>query len=449
MKRKIALFMLVALLLFVNINTAFAGSSIVERADIKIYIDGKLGVYTSNPIIISGRTFLPLREILINLGVQNDDAHILWNGTEKSVTVKKDKVDIYLKVGSKSTLVNGSTATLDAAPVNYNGRVFIPVGFVAKSFGASVEWDGKTNSVIIGETPSSEVEQVIVGTAEEFVKEIGSNKRILLKPGIYDLSSIEKLDRKDGTVTWKKVDDGKELNLSNISDLTIESSNIKIAEIRNSPRFAEIINFNNCDNITLKNIKAGHTPAEYECNSGVLYFEDCSDINISNSELYGCGSIGINAFNTVRLNCIDTLIDHCSLRAIQLFNSEEIKFSGCRILSHEAYSNIVYLNDSKKVTFEQCEFSDNNYFEWSFFEASGESDLLIDKCIITDNSQAVTDMWGEVVYLFKTTGYDGTSSSNIVVRDTEISNNTCDYLYDNEESVIFENCKINNNVMDE
>lgn len=291
--------------------------------------------------------------------------------------------------------------------------------------------------------------EVTVSTAEEFINELGSNKKILLKPGNYDLSSIKQNNRIDKTITWQEVEDGKGLNLSNIYNMTIEGLSNERAEIKITPRYAAIMNFINCNNITLKNIKAGHTPGEYTCNAGVLYFNDCSDINISNSELYGCGSVGISTGNTKNLNCSDTLIDHCSLRAIDIYCSEQINFSGCKISNHEAYSNIAYIVDSKDVTFEKCEMSDNNYFEWGFFEVMGKSNLLIDKCKITNNLQPEADSLDSNAYFFKTVDYKGISLSKIIVKDTEISNNRCDYFYDNKDSVIFENCSINNNTWKE
>jgi hypothetical protein len=287
--------------------------------------------------------------------------------------------------------------------------------------------------------------EVTVSTADELIKQIGSNKRILLKSGVYNLSSIKQLDSEDETVIWQQVDDGKELKLINIHNLTIEGLGSQMAEIKIDPRYANIIYFQNCKNITLKNIKAGHTPSEYTCNAGVLSFTNCSDITINNSELYGCGSVGITIYNTNRLNCIDTIIDHCSLRAISIFKSEKIKFTGCKILNHEAYSNIVYIYNSKDVTLEQCELTNNNYFEWSFFEVWWNSNLLIDKCKIKNNLQPSDGTWDDSAYFFKTLDVDGVSTSKIIVKDTEISNNRCDYFCDDKDSVTFENCTISGN----
>ncbi|ACL76726.1 S-layer homology domain-containing protein [Ruminiclostridium cellulolyticum] len=351
--------------------------------------------------------------------------------------------------------------------VKDNERYFYPFSFLKRSEAAAIivnllDYKSDKDSfkaqkkVLLDkqekETPTTKKIQqieVTVSTPDELIKQIGSNKRILLKPGVYNLSSIKQLDNKDKTVTWRQVDDGKELNLSGIHNLTIEGINNQTAEIKVNPRYAEIINFNYCKNITLKNIKAGHTPSEYTCNAGVLSFTNCSDIEVNNSELYGCGSVGISAYSTKRLNCVDTIINHCSLRAINLSKSEKINFTGCKILNHEAYSNIVNIYSSKEVTFEKCEFTDNNNFEWGFFEVWQNTELLIDKCKIVNNFQPRYDTQDASAYFFKTQEFDGVSTSKITVKDTEITNNRCDYLCDDKNSVTFENCTISGNEWEE
>lgn len=128
-------------------NAASTSSTITERPDIQVIIDGVKGDYTNNPIILNGRTLLPLRELLAKLGVANDDQHIIWDSKEKSVTAIKDTVKIYLKVGDVNAKVNDEDVTIDAAPVNYNSRVFIPAKFVAETFGMNVTWNDDTKTV--------------------------------------------------------------------------------------------------------------------------------------------------------------------------------------------------------------------------------------------------------------------------------------------------------------
>jgi len=58
-----------------------------ERPDLNILIHGNLGDYADIPIMINERTLLPLRAILVELGVPNDDDHIIWNSEERSVRI--------------------------------------------------------------------------------------------------------------------------------------------------------------------------------------------------------------------------------------------------------------------------------------------------------------------------------------------------------------------------
>ncbi|MBQ9133988.1 MAG: family 43 glycosylhydrolase [Clostridia bacterium] len=58
-------------------------------------------------------------------------------------------VEVKMTVGSTTAYVNGIAKTLDAAPVIQNSRTMLPVRFVAESFDAKVEWDGKTSTAII------------------------------------------------------------------------------------------------------------------------------------------------------------------------------------------------------------------------------------------------------------------------------------------------------------
>lgn len=132
--------------LFMPVNAA---SSITEKNDIKISINGTISSYTDTPINVNGRTLLPLRELLTNLGVPNDDQHIIWNNKEQSVTVIKDQIQIYLVVGDKNAKVNDKAVVTDAAPVNYHSRVYIPARFVAEAFGMSVTWNPDIKTVSI------------------------------------------------------------------------------------------------------------------------------------------------------------------------------------------------------------------------------------------------------------------------------------------------------------
>ncbi|AOR23867.1 right-handed parallel beta-helix repeat-containing protein [Clostridium taeniosporum] len=315
-------------------------------------------------------------------------------------------------------------------------------GFKLGSDGAWIITQPKTSTI----NSNEKIIDITVETTQEFVNAIGSNKRIFLKPGVYNLTNIKQINNTDNSVVWETVADGKELNIQGINNLTIEGLEAGKVEIKTTPRYANIMNFTNSSNITIKNIIAGHTPAPYECNAGVIKFSNSNDISIMNSKLYGCGSIGLDLNDVKRFQSSNCKIDHCSLRAIQIYNSQDIKFTENKILNHEAYSNIIMIDKTKDVKFEKCELADNNNFGWSFIEASGKSNILLNKCIIKNNSKPANSKFNtDKIYFFDTIDYFGIGDSKITVKDSEISNNKCDYLLDDNKNVKLQNCNINNN----
>jgi copper amine oxidase-like protein len=369
------------------------------------------------------------------------------NPAKKTITALFDDIKIYVdgnRIEPKDA--NGDKVQ----PFVYNDTTYIPINTVSEILGKETNWSEDNNSVYIGKSPhenskeiSNEgIKEVTVSTAQEFIKAIGSNKRIILKSGVYDLSSINQVDSADKSVTWKSVYDGKELNIKNISNLTIEGIEEGKTKIIVSPRYAKIMNFNNVSNITIKNIVAGHAPAPYECDAAVLGFGNSSNIYISNSELYGCGSMGLDLTEVKELDFVDSTITDCSLRAADINRSQSIKFKGSKFTKHRAYSNIFYISGSNFITFDNCTMSDNNNWGWNFIEASNTPIILIDNCTITNNSKVKDENeW----YADKNISFFDTDNSSILIRNSIISNNTCDNLVKNEDEVTFENCTMENN----
>lgn len=148
--KKIILILLSCVIILSGVSQTISAEAIITEApNIKIMIEGKQSTYSNTPIVVNGRTLLPLRETLINLGIKNDEEHIKWNQTEKSVTVLKDDTKVYLKVGDNIAKVNGSEIQLDAAPIIYKEKTYIPVRFVAQSLGKKVDWDSTTSTIVI------------------------------------------------------------------------------------------------------------------------------------------------------------------------------------------------------------------------------------------------------------------------------------------------------------
>lgn len=101
------------------------------------------------PQIIDGRTMVPIRFVAQALSCQMD-----WEGTTRTVIItspggyKAAPPANYS--GQIQILVNGRLIYPDVPPQLVDGRTLVPVRFVAEALGASVNWDGASQTVIIG-----------------------------------------------------------------------------------------------------------------------------------------------------------------------------------------------------------------------------------------------------------------------------------------------------------
>lgn len=114
---------------------------------ITVYVDGVLLTTPQPPLMISGRTMLPMRAIFEALGAQ-----ILWNQTTKTVTAHRDGTTIVLQVGSKSATINGIRVDLDVPARIINNSTLVPVRFVSDALGNSIGWN-QTTQVVTIQTP--------------------------------------------------------------------------------------------------------------------------------------------------------------------------------------------------------------------------------------------------------------------------------------------------------
>lgn len=100
------------------------------------------------PFIKDGRTMVPLRFIAEAFG-----ANVEWIPETKGINItlelKSAVHTIGLQVGNPTAIVDGQVVTLDVAPVIVNGRTFVPIRFIAESFGAKVDWNSLYQTVII------------------------------------------------------------------------------------------------------------------------------------------------------------------------------------------------------------------------------------------------------------------------------------------------------------
>nr|WP_274381445.1 copper amine oxidase N-terminal domain-containing protein [Paenibacillus mesophilus] len=102
----------------------------------------------------NGSSLVPLRDLLISLGVQNNDNSIIWNGHEQSVTAIKGGKTVKLGVGAKAIYLNGELyKELDVPAQNVDGHIYLPARAVAEAFGYFADFDSGTQTILVQNVP--------------------------------------------------------------------------------------------------------------------------------------------------------------------------------------------------------------------------------------------------------------------------------------------------------
>ncbi|GAW93851.1 stalk domain-containing protein [Calderihabitans maritimus] len=96
------------------------------------------------PFTKGGRTMVPFRFVGEALG-----AAIGWEPSTRTVSYRRDGATLELKINSHQARFNGQEIKLDTAPLLVEGSTMVPVRVVSEFFGATVVWDGKTQTVTI------------------------------------------------------------------------------------------------------------------------------------------------------------------------------------------------------------------------------------------------------------------------------------------------------------
>ncbi|WP_283392728.1 toll/interleukin-1 receptor domain-containing protein [Photobacterium phosphoreum] len=238
----------------------------------------------------------------------------------------------------------------------------------------------------------------------DLILNIKSNSTLYLKQGIYNITDL--VDVENDNIEWINCYDGMYPRISNIDGLTINADIGTTILI--DPRYAFVFDFSNCNNVKIKNIIFGHTDSGY-CVGGVLGFSECRYINITDSVLFGCGTIGVCLYKVNDFIFSDSIIKECT------------------------YS-LVEINESTNIYFKHSTFKETK--EFALFEIKNSKEVYIESSSIVFNKTSEYQP-----YLFSV----DKNSDPLKVIKTEIKYNEVKYLIDNKEMAQFINCQFKGN----
>ncbi|MCM0623783.1 copper amine oxidase N-terminal domain-containing protein [Lysinibacillus sp. OL1_EC] len=111
-----------------------------EAATTQIKIDDVVVKSDTAPEQKNNRTMVPLRVISENLGAQ-----VHWQDSQ--ITLAMDQTTIKLNLNNRTVIKNGEKEQLDVQPYMKNNRTYVPIRFIAETFGSQVHYNQGTVNI--------------------------------------------------------------------------------------------------------------------------------------------------------------------------------------------------------------------------------------------------------------------------------------------------------------
>ena len=183
--KKGILFILVVVVIISTAVMSYASNNVsnitLQIGNTTATVYGKQAVLDAAPVIIDGRTMVPIRFIAESLNCTVD-----WDAQNKTVTILRYKnfgvsgavsegvsennfgKRVILQIGKNAVAVDDITydtvttypkgfdlsksanaVQIDAAPVIVNGRTLVPIRVIAENLNCKVDWDAQSKTVTI------------------------------------------------------------------------------------------------------------------------------------------------------------------------------------------------------------------------------------------------------------------------------------------------------------
>ncbi len=215
---------------------------------------------------------------------------------------------------------------------------------------------------------------VEVSDVDGLLAAIAPNTTIVLAPGEYDFSTAHNYGGSSDSpwYSWSLVakdesgTPGYELQIRNAEGLTLRGSGEGETVLAAVPRYANVILFQNCPDLRIEQLTAGHTRLPGYCMGGVLRLEACNRATVDACGLYGCGTIGVHAQDCTELCVSNCHIYECSYGAVNLQSCRKVQIQGCEVErngvrpdSGAAYT-LFSVNSSDSVIVSECRVHGND-----------------------------------------------------------------------------------------
>ena len=203
---KVLKIFLIFALIFIQMSFSCPETMAIENITIKLWVGTStmlingikkpIDTEGTKPVIVSGRTLVPIRAIIEALG-----GNIEWEAKTQKITVVLENDSLELLIGSSKATLNGKTLSIDntnatITPLIINGRTMVPLRFVGETFGAKVEYTESTKMITLVYAKSKtsllpDNSDLLLGNPSGAVNNVSSKDNYLMNSGYYSLSYNE------------------------------------------------------------------------------------------------------------------------------------------------------------------------------------------------------------------------------------------------------------------
>ena len=244
------------------------------------------------------------------------------------------------------------------------------------------------------EPPDGKESAINVSSIEELAEAIAPGAVILIEAGRYNVGEfVDRFETVEDIYAWNDeheyvefegVYDGWQLVVKNVDGISIAGPgpDMSAVELVTDPRYAAILTFRDCNDISLHWMTMGHTDRG-DCTGNVIDLIRCKSIYMSELDLYGCGVYGIGtAEETGDLYVSSSVIRDCTYGPFDIQEpAGDFNFLDCRMTGSYWGGSFDY-NLSSQLSFYRCTFGEGESNEWAFVDH-----VYMEDCVFAEVSQ--------------------------------------------------------------
>lgn len=145
--RKLVCMIIICATLF-QVAPARAANEADDTTEIEVYVNGIEQTLENEAFLFNWTTYVPLRELAMDMGAR----HVLWNGKEGYAEVEADGLLIYVDKNLCYMIANDRYLYMPDGCIVREGTAYVPVRQLCAAFGAEIEWNKETKTILIETT---------------------------------------------------------------------------------------------------------------------------------------------------------------------------------------------------------------------------------------------------------------------------------------------------------